>query len=140
MTFNIWTDGGARGNPGPAAIGFVIKQGNEVIYQHKQFIGKATNNVAEYTAVLRALEWLSNNYPITKLSNYQINFHIDSLLIVQQLNGSYKIKNLGLKSLAISVKQLEAKLKIKVAYKKIPREQNKIADSLVNQALDTLIN
>ena len=89
----IFTDGGARGNPGPAAIGFIIKDNyGEVLVELGKFIGRATNNVAEYQAVIEALTWLKNNYQRKELSNDQIDFFLDSNLVVNQLNGFYKIK------------------------------------------------
>jgi ribonuclease HI len=133
---NIFTDGGARGNPGPAAVGILIKnQSGERITAFGQFIGWATNNVAEYQAVIVALEWLLGHQEIIK--NYQqINFHLDSTLVVNQLNGKFKVKNLKLKNLIIKIKVLEKKIYQKTSYRFIPRAKNYQADSLVNQTLD----
>ena len=140
----VYTDGGARGNPGPAAIGFIIKKEGLIIYRHAEVIGHATNNTAEYTAVLKALTWLENNpqLPITNPpagrtdSQFTITFYLDSLLVVQQLSGRFKIKNQNLKQLAWQIKRIESELKIKVVYQNIPRVLNKIADNLVNTALN----
>ena len=128
--FSIYTDGGARGNPGPAAIGAVIKdeQGRKV-HSFGRTIGAATNNVAEYRAVIAALEWLKEQPRPDKVS-----FYSDSSLIVHQIRGEWKIKEAHLKQLAERVRQLENGLT--VAYSVIPREQNSQADALVNRALD----
>lgn len=134
----IFTDGGARGNPGPAAIGFVVYCHEKLIFQGNAFIGRATNNVAEYTAVLQALEWLDKNINSLKPLE-KIFFMLDSLLVVQQLKGKFKIKNPGLLNLAIKIKALEKKLAVEIVYINIPREQNVQADKLVNLALDKLL-
>jgi len=133
----IFTDGGARGNPGPAAIGFIIKDNyGEVLVELGKFIGRATNNVAEYQAVIEALTWLKNNYQRKELSNYQINFFLDSNLVVNQLNGRFKIKDAKLKNLIIKVRCLEKEINGKIFYHFIPRQKNHHADFLVNQTLD----
>lgn len=127
---NIYTDGGARGNPGPAAIGAVIKDGQgKIIHQFGQTIGEATNNVAEYRAVICALEWLGDQPKPDK-----VNFYSDSKLIVHQIGGEWKIKEAHLKQLVERVHKLENNLAI--TYTAIPREKNFQADALVNQALD----
>ncbi len=134
QTLNIYTDGGARGNPGPAGIGVVIKdQNNNLLHQFGHTIGKATNNVAEYQGVIFALEHLiTNNFKPTI-----INFYLDSTLVVNQLNGLWKVKDSNLRKLVIKVRQLEADLKAQISYTSIPREKNSQADSLLNQALDS---
>lgn len=132
--FNIYTDGGARGNPGPAAIGVVVKDGRgKVVQEIGRTIGKTTNNVAEYQAIIAALEWIKTrsgaDQPLT-----EVNFYSDSTLIVNQLKGGWKIKQSHLKSLASQVHRLEAGRL--TTYTAIPREQNAAADALVNRALD----
>lgn len=128
----VYCDGGARGNPGPAASAFIVKDESDcVVYQEAKKLGHATNNVAEYTAVKMALDWLSQESPT------MASFYLDSLLVVNQLNGIFKIKNETLGRIALKIKQLENKLG-KVTYQHIPREKNKLADSLVNRALDNL--
>jgi len=101
----VHTDGGARGNPGPAAIGIVIQEGERVIHESGMYIGEATNNIAEYTAIREALVWLSHNRVIGTVACY-----LDSLLVVQQLKGLYKIKNKNLQKLAGEIKQYEMEL------------------------------
>ena len=132
----IFTDGGARGNPGPAAVGVIIKNSQgEKITGFGQAIGQTTNNVAEYQAVISALICLLGKPEIlTGIKN--IEFFLDSTLVVNQLNGKYKIKDPKLKNLIIKVKDLEKKFSQTFFYHFIPRTKNYQADALVNQALD----
>ncbi|MBI4991557.1 ribonuclease HI family protein [Candidatus Gottesmanbacteria bacterium] len=134
----IYTDGGARGNPGRAAIGVVVKnEKQELLARLFRKIGEATNNVAEYQAVIAALEWLKENSQINKFSNQQIiQFFLDSALVVNQLNGLFKVKNGDLRNLLVQVRQLEQELGGNISYQLIPREKNWQADALVNKALD----
>lgn len=133
----VYCDGGARGNPGPAAIGFVIKKDAETIYKHSEYIGKTTNNVAEYTAVLRTLQWIIDNKKLQSETE-KIEFFIDSQLVVSQLNGKWKIKNNVLKELVVKIKRIERKLMQEVCYTKVPRSKNFLADDLVNVALNNI--
>jgi len=135
--FYVFTDGGARGNPGPAAVGVVIKnQTGKVLTSFGRYIGRATNNSAEYQAVVEALSFLEKNYLERKAAVVKINFYLDSTLVVNQLNGRFKIKDQKLKNLIIKVKALEEKIKGKIFYHFIPREKNRQADLLVNQTLN----
>lgn len=131
----IYVDGGSRGNPGPAAFGFYIEEENgKELAKLGQRIGISTNNVAEYSAIVGALNWLVEN----KLQ-YEIedaHFFMDSELAYSQISGIYKIKNAKLRELYFLVKQKEAELGIKITYSHIPRELNKKADKMVNLALD----
>lgn len=132
----VFTDGGARGNPGPAAIGFVVQDSSKkIFYQKGKFIGQATNNVAEYRAVIEALKWIKSSiqYPVSS-----IQFFLDSKLIVNQLNGFFKVKETKLRDLVIEVRQLEKKIGGNVSYHFIPRQKNKTADNLVNKILNQL--
>ncbi len=126
----IHTDGGARGNPGPAAVGVVIQdsQGN-ILKEVGKYLGKATNNQAEYQAVILALE------EAKKMQADQIDFYLDSELVVEQLNRRYKIKDQTLGSLFIKIWNLKSQFR-QVNFFHIPREQNKRADAIVNQVLD----
>lgn len=136
MEVNIYTDGGARGNPGPAAVGIHIedKEGNHIVSIGKK-IGHATNNVAEYSAVVEALDLvLELSQKVSK-----INFFLDSNLVVSQLNGVFKLKSPSLRNLLIKVRQKETETGSQISYTYIPRENNKIADGLVNRALDNLV-
>ena len=133
---NIFTDGGSRGNPGASALGVYIEDimGNHLFSAGKR-IGFTTNNVAEYSAVLEAMDWIIKSGK----SFSKINFYMDSNLVVSQINGLFKIKNEGLKGLFLSAKEKEKQIGTFISYTHIPREQNKKADALVNQALDNLI-
>lgn len=139
MKLIINTDGGARGNPGPAGAGAVVSdaQGN-IITTCKQYLGKATNNQAEYKALILALgeaRRISNSQsPVSSLE-----IKMDSELIVRQLQGRYKIKDADLKVLAAQVFRL-LKYFPSVEFKHIKREQNRAADDLVNQAIDEILN
>ena len=132
----IYTDGGARGNPGPAAIGIVI--GAPVNKNYSEQIGKTTNNVAEYKAVIFALKKAKSLLGGSKAIETKIEIRSDSELLVNQLNGKYKIKDEDLQPLFIKVWNLKQDF-LRVQFVHVPREKNKEADRLVNQALDTLI-
>ncbi len=133
----IFTDGGSRGNPGPAGIGVYIvdEKGNE-LYKLGQRIGVTTNNVAEYKAVIAALTWLTEHPD--QLSD-PIVFLMDSLLIASQITGVYRAKDPNMASFLATVRELERRIPRLLTYKHIPREQNKQADKLVNLALDNLL-
>jgi ribonuclease HI len=131
----IYTDGGSRGNPGKAAYGFVIydKEKN-TIYSEGKYIGITTNNVAEYSAVLKSLEWVRDQkYPLT-----HIDFFMDSQLVAYQLQGKWKIKNESMRGFVYSIKKLIDELDVLASFTPIPRAQNKEADAMVNKALDQL--
>jgi len=130
----INTDGGARGNPGPAGIGVVISDGKNRLAEIKERIGETTNNVAEYTAVIRALGWLQAN--IEQIKPDRINFYLDSMLIINQIIGVYKIKQEHLKLLNQEIQSKIKSINLPINFNYIPRTQNKLADKLVNQALD----
>jgi len=128
--FIIYTDGGARGNPGPAGIGVVIKnERGEVIFEISNYIGEATNNQAEYKAVVAAIE------KVKELGADELEFFLDSELVVKQLNREYKVKNRELAPLFVRIYNASMEFK-KVTFKHVPREKNKEADKLVNQAID----
>ena len=136
----IYLDGGARGNPGLAAIGFVIKDAtNQIISQRGQFIGKATNNQAEYQALIAVFNWLKDYQQTHQKSLEQVDLFLDSQLVVKQMQGIYKIKSAKIKFLWQKAKELESKLwPLKIYYHLIPRSLNWQADCLLNQALDLL--
>jgi len=128
----IYTDGGARGNPGPAAIGAIVGDKN-----YSEAIGNATNNVAEYRAVIFALKKAKALFGGDKAKEMEVEIRSDSELLVKQLKGEYKIKDKELQPLFVEVWNEMQDFK-KVTFKLIPREENKEADALVNRALDTL--
>ena len=131
----VHTDGGSRGNPGPGAYGFVVELENgELLAEGKQFLGTCTNNEAEYRGLIAGLESLRNLIKTTPLSEALVM--MDSNLVVQQVNGVWKIKEDRLRELALKARGVMASLPVKVQLMYVPREQNKGADALVNQALD----
>lgn len=131
----IYTDGGSRGNPGPAASAFTVEVNDKVVFKGSKHLGIATNNFAEYSGVIIALEWILQNPEIVNSGN-RIIFNLDSELVVRQLNGVYKVKDLALQKLFLEIRGLMNKTDKRFVFKNIPREKNKIADSLVNQELD----
>lgn len=134
-SIKVFTDGASRGNPGAAAIGILIcDKDNNPLREYHEFIGNATNNQAEYTAIIKSLDLLKELKSDFDFDT--IEFYSDSELMVKQIRGEYKIKNNGLKPLIIEfhskIKQLSAKFSIN----HIKRELNKTADNLANKALD----
>ena len=127
--FIIHSDGGARGNPGPAAIGVVLACGGEVVATISKYIGETTNNQAEYQAVIAGLE------KALEMGAEQVECVLDSELVVKQLNHEYKVKNKDLASLFVKAHNISLKFK-KVTFRHVRREYNKEADKLVNEALD----
>lgn len=132
----IYTDGGARGNPGPAGIGIIIKGIGEKAIEISESIGETTNNQAEYKAIIRALEEIRQLAEKYAIIDKEINCFLDSQLIVEQVNGNYKIKNEGLKPLYSRTRELVIELGGRVSFQYIPRTENTRADYLVNHALD----
>jgi ribonuclease HI len=150
-TLNIYCDGGARGNPGPAAIGFVVKDSlGKILHRYSERIGKATNNIAEYQAVIAALVWITKYEGKLPIKKQTYKFYLDSRLVVNQLNGKFRIKDEKLKALVIRVRNLErtanltsragrdlfSENEFRISYNLIPRTQNLEADALVNDALN----
>lgn len=131
----IYCDGGARGNPGPAAAAFVaLKDGESLLYKKAKYLGTRTNNEAEYSAVILALKWLAENPSYAGPDT--IHFYLDSELVTKQLSGNFKIKSKNLAKLFFTVRFLEKKLSVKTKYNHIPRIKNKLSDYLVNKVLD----
>jgi len=124
------TDGGARGNPGPAAYGYVLEaEDGTVLAAHGERIGVATNNVAEYRALIAGLE------KAVELAVGELEVVSDSELLVNQMTGEYRVKNEALRDLSLEASRLARRLG-KVTYKAVRREHNELADRLVNEALD----
>lgn len=146
MKYIIHTDGGARGNPGPAAVGVVIERislsekGSQahLVTEFGKKIGETTNNTAEYIAVIEALKYLTDTTEnVRPGESDEITLYLDSTLVVNQLNGLYKIKQPHLRELLTTVRLLESDLgSATIIYTSVPREQNQRADFFVNQALD----
>jgi len=139
MEIEIFTDGGSRGNPGPAAIGVVIKEkSGKKIYNIGRYIGISTNNDAEYKALLEGLSYLVEHFKVRSVEmkmGLNVSCFLDSELVVKQMNGEYKVKNPNIKTLWKKIKELERRFS-SIEYVHIPREKNSEADYLVNQALD----
>jgi ribonuclease HI len=131
----IYTDGGSRGNPGPAALGVHITKDDTPLVSFGKTIGIATNNIAEYSAAVAALSWiLKQKQQLTE--GEDIFYYADSQLLISQITGVYKIKNANLAQLLITIKGLEKEIGHPIHYRHIPREQNTLADRQVNLALD----
>jgi len=135
MKLIIHTDGGSRGNPGPAAIGVVIENGTDQKKTIHKTIGKTTNNIAEYTALQTAVDYMLENY---KTCEVEAEFFLDSELIVRQMNNIYKVKDPALKSMYEAIKAKIPNFS-KITFTHIYREHNKEADALVNSALDNQV-
>ncbi len=158
MNILVHTDGGARGNPGPAAVGVVIeevqssdqkslnakdgnragKAGLRTIASFGKAIGDTTNNVAEYQAVVEALKeiYRQEERGAIHRESLHIHFFLDSLLVVSQLNGVYKVKQPHLRELLLQVRMLEKEVGGNITYAAVRREENALADFFVNDALD----
>ncbi len=136
MKFIVNTDGGARGNPGPAGIGFVISDGTRVVKQGSAYIGTATNNVAEYEALIRALTELKKVIPKEKRADAHIEIRMDSELAVKQLSGTYQIKDKPLQLQFMKIWNMRVAEFSHITFVHIPREENSAADALVNKAID----
>ncbi|MFA5886245.1 MAG: ribonuclease HI family protein [Patescibacteria group bacterium] len=126
----IYTDGGARGNPGPAGIGAALYNDKQVLVATlSEYLGVATNNQAEYRAVIAAFK------KAQELGAQEIDFYLDSELVVKQLRHEYKVKNQDLAPLFLTIHNLSINFQ-KLSYTHIPREKNKVADQLANEAMD----
>ncbi len=133
MKLIIYTDGGSRGNPGPAAIGGVIyDEKKNLVKRYSKFIGEKTNNQAEYQAIIEALNQAK------EIKAKEIDIYLDSELLVGQLNRKFKIKNQELARAFVKIWNLSQNFK-KVNFFYIPREKNKEADRLVNQAINKFL-
>ena len=132
----VYTDGGSRGNPGPAGVGVVIANSRgRVIKKYSQRIGNRTNNEAEYEAVIFALQKVKHLFGKQKARDLNIEVLMDSELVARQLGGKYKIVEEKLFPLFIKVWNLRMDLR-KISFGEIPREKNKEADHLANEAMD----
>ncbi len=129
LTINC--DGGARGNPGPAASACVVSKDGQIIFSKGKFLGESTNNVAEYEGVLLGINYLTQNQV-----KEDVTFVLDSLLVVNQLSGKFKINNANLLTLFKKINAEAKTLNGKIFYTYVPREKNKEADKLVNFTLD----
>jgi ribonuclease HI len=129
----LWTDGGARGNPGPAAFAYVLEtEDGTVLDARGEAIGVATNNVAEYSALVAGLS------RALEAGIRELEVRSDSELMVKQMRGEYRVKNKDLQSLFLDASRAAREIG-RVTYTHVRREHNELADSLVNEALDALI-
>lgn len=130
---NVYTDGASRGNPGSAGTGIVISdEDRNILETHKNFLGTATNNVAEYTALIESVKYLSG----LNFSFDSIVFYSDSELMVKQIKGEYKIRNKDLIKLSLEFWSEIKKLGRNFTIQHLPRGENKLADKLANEAID----
>lgn len=134
----LYTDGGSRGNPGPAAAGVVVldDQG-KILKTANRYLGETTNNQAEYRALLLGFETIKKLNPVDSTKDIELEVFMDSELIVKQMKGEYKVKAVDLQPLYLEVRNLSGQFG-KVSFTHVRREKNSHADALVNQALDRL--
>ncbi|OGY24081.1 MAG: hypothetical protein A2172_00870 [Candidatus Woykebacteria bacterium RBG_13_40_15] len=131
-SLKVFCDGGARGNPGPGAAACIITDpAGKKRFLCGKYLSWATNNQAEYGAVRLALKVIKENYK----KRVDVNFFLDSDLVVNQLSGLFKVKNAALRSILFEIRTMEVSLG-KVYYKRVPREENEEADRLVNKVID----
>lgn len=131
-----YTDGGARGNPGPAGIGVQIQSSDgTVLEESSQFIGNSTNNFAEYQAVMLALQTLKKKYG-KRSKEMEFEIRLDSELVKKQLSGEYQIKEPGLVPNFIEIHNMRVSNFPHLTFRHVPREKNKDADRLANEAMD----
>ena len=135
MNLDVYTDGGACGNPGPAGFGLVINSGSDTLFQQSQFLGVKTNNEAEYLGFIAALNWIRDN--ITRYPIKSIRFHSDSQLMVRQMQGVYKVKAGNIRPLYNQAQDLLSRINLPVQFNHVPRGQNQLADKLANVAMDS---
>lgn len=129
MKYLLYTDGGARGNPGPAGAGFVLYENQKIKYKGSKYLGKKTNNEAEYEALILGLE------KALDLKFDEVGVRMDSELIVKQMRGEYKVKNKNLIVLFAKAIALTNKFS-NISFTHVRRENNELADELVNEILD----
>lgn len=134
MDFVVNTDGASKGNPGPSSYGYVIKnRGGAIVHQEGEKIGVTTNNVAEYTAVIKALEYIVKRF--FRKAPHKVEVIADSRLLVEQLSGRFKIKSPNLLPLVDNIRELETEIG-NIIYKHVPREENFLADRLANMPFE----
>lgn len=132
----VYTDGGSRGNPGPAGVGAVVcNEKNQPIKKYSKDIGVRTNNEAEYEAVIFGLQKIKQLFGKEKIKNYEVEIRMDSELVARQLGGKYKIMEEKLFPLFIKIWNLRMDFG-KIGFIEIPREKNREADRLANEAMD----
>ena len=134
--FLVYTDGGARGNPGPAALGVVIQNSKrETLKEYGEYLQETTNNEAEYQAPIFALKKIKSLWGKEKAKKAEVQIFSDSELLVKQMNGEYKVENENIQKFFLQLWNLKVDFK-KVSFTAVPREKNKEADRLVNETLE----
>ncbi len=131
MKLQIFSDGASRGNPGPSAAAFIVLTENgKVVHRHSEYLGVRTNNMAEYEALILALEW-------ARESGEEVACHIDSELVLKHLNGEYRVRSPNLKVLWRKVNELRRSFR-KISFRQVPRTDKRIqeVDWLANETLD----
>ncbi|HRH24348.1 MAG TPA: reverse transcriptase-like protein [Candidatus Paceibacterota bacterium] len=137
MLYTLYADGGARGNPGPAGAGAVVFDsiGKRVV-EVSDYLGVATNNIAEYEAIIRGLKALQAEFPEGHFKTNEVLIRMDSKLVIEQMKGNYKVKHPNLVPRCLEAKNVIARGFSKVSFEHVPREKNKDADELANRAMD----
>lgn len=135
MKIVVYTDGGSRGNPGHAGVGWVIQKG-DIVTRGSKYLGEQTNNWAEYEAVICALQELKKMIPKDKRRDIDIEVRMDSELVVRQLSGEYQIKEETLFPQFIRIWNIRVSEFPNITFTHIPREENSEADALANEAMD----
>ncbi len=132
----VYTDGASRGNPGLSGAGIIIfDEDGKVIKEEMKFLGVMTNNAAEYSALIQSLDAIRNINNDTKINN-EVRFYSDSLLMVNQITGRFKVKDPGLSKFYTEFISIVKNMKLKYSAEHIPRNENKLADKLANRAID----
>lgn len=138
MQYVLYADGGSRGNPGPAGSGAVVFDNiGKRIVEVSDYLGIATNNIAEYEAVLRGLTKLRDEFPEGHFNHSDIIIRMDSKLVIEQLKGAYKVKHPNLVPRYLEVKNIIARSFPHITFEHVYRENNKDADALANKAMDS---
>ncbi len=137
MHYTLYADGGARGNPGPAGAGAVVFDvSGKRVAEVSDYLGVATNNVAEYEAIIRGLKKLLTEFPEGYFKQATVTVRMDSKLVVEQMKGAYKVKHPNLIPRNLEARNVIARGFGTVLFEHVPREKNKDADELANRAMD----
>lgn len=136
MVLTIYTDGGSLNNPGQAAYAYIFFEGKKLIFSNSEKIGVASNNVAEYSGLINALKKVKELIANNQLKIEKIEAYSDSSLMVNQLNGLFKVKNAKIREFVFKIRSLEGEINLPIIYIHILREKNMLADSLVKKALN----
>jgi ribonuclease H / adenosylcobalamin/alpha-ribazole phosphatase len=137
MQYVLYADGGARGNPGPAGAGAVAFDSiGKRVAEVSDYLGEATNNVAEYEAVMRGLKALLLEFPEGHFKTNEVVVRMDSKLVVEQMRGAYKVKHPNLIPRYLELRNIIARNFGTISFEHVPREKNTDADELANRAMD----